>query len=61
MQTAITEFIRKRVEETITDAVGKRAATMFAEKMRFEDKPKANQAGNRAGEPPLGIVIPEED
>lgn len=34
---------------------------MFAEMMRIEDKPIVYSAGNMEGDPPLDIVISDED
>lgn len=48
MQTAITQFKRKRMEDAVTDTVDKRYVTIFAENMRIDDKTTAYPAGNRA-------------
>lgn len=61
MQTAVTQFIPKPVYEAITDAVDKRTAENFTEKMRLDDKPTDYPAGNRTTEPKMDIIIPEED
>lgn len=61
MKTTIEQFIRKLVDDAITDAVDHRTATMLAKKMRIDDKTTAYRTGNRADEPPLDIVILDED
>lgn len=61
IQNAITQIIRKRVEDAVTDAVAKMTATTFAKKMRIDDKKIIYPAVNRVVGPPLDIVVPEDD
>lgn len=61
MQTAITQFIRKNVDDAVTDVVYKRAVTMFAKKMRNYDKTTVYLTVRRVREPTSDIVIREED
>lgn len=61
MQNAITQFIRRIVEEAITYAVDKRTAAMLDEKMPVEDKQTTYLSGNRTREPPMDIIILGED
>lgn len=61
MQTSIMQFIRKEVDDYITDAVDKRTATMFTKEMRIDEKWTDYPEGNSEGEPPLDIVFQEDD